>query len=284
MDDSNMFTVTPMSNKIALDAGDTYEGDIIVANPANATSDFAYKVTVSAYNVKGEDYVADFLNDTERSQIVDWIKIDNPTGVLKPNETVKVHYKVSVPSSAPAGGQYAAFLISSDAKDTASDGFSVKNIFEMASILYAQINGEIVRDGKLLSNEVPGFVTKVPIEVASSYQNDGNVHETARISLEVRNFISSSVIYPESGESGTVEEVIMPGTTRRVTRNIEGLSPLGLYKVSQTINYMGSTSIESKVIVACPIWFMVLVLVTITAIVVTFIQAAKHRRKKKQVF
>ena len=282
MENGDMFTVTPMSNKVTLDAGDSYEGDIIVANPANATNDFAYKVSVSSYAVKGESYEADFLTESERSQVVDWIKIENPTGVLKPNETVKVHYKVKVPLNAPAGGQYAAFLISSDADNSATEGFSVKNIFEMASILYVRINGDLEHVGEILSNNVPGFATKVPVEVSSSFKNDGNIHEVASIGLEVSSF--SNKIYPGAEESGIVEEVIMPGTTRLVTRNIEGISPLGIYDVTQTIKYMGETSINHQVIIACPLWFMLLALLTVAAIIVTLVQSAKRRRNKKQVF
>ena len=98
MDGGNMFMVTPMSQRVALDAGSTYGGYITIANPSNATEDFHYKVVVSSYNVLDEQYTADFLTRSDRSQIVDWITVDNPTGTLKPNETTKVHYKINVPS------------------------------------------------------------------------------------------------------------------------------------------------------------------------------------------
>ena len=37
MDSGNMFMVTPMSQRVALDAGSTYGGYITIANPSNAT-------------------------------------------------------------------------------------------------------------------------------------------------------------------------------------------------------------------------------------------------------
>ena len=61
MDGGNMFMVTPMSQRVALDAGSTYGGYITIANPSNATEDFHYKVVVSSYNVLDEQYTADFL-------------------------------------------------------------------------------------------------------------------------------------------------------------------------------------------------------------------------------
>ncbi len=284
MDNSNMFTVTPMSQKITLDAGDTYEGYILVANPANAVEDFHYKVEVAAYNVQGEDYTADFLTETERSQIVKWITIDNPKGVLKPNESVKVHYTVQVPVVAPAGGQYAAFMVSSDAKEVAGSGVSVNNIFEMASILYAKVNGEIIREGEILGGSVPGFVTTTPIRTNAVVKNDGNIHETASVSLEVRSYFSAGNIYPKAGEDGTVQEIIMPGTTRYITRDIDGISPLGIYDVLQTVNYMGQTDTVHQVVVACPVWFMALVFVTAVAIITSIVFSVKRHHRRKQAF
>lgn len=287
--ESNVFTVTPMTQKVSLDAGDTYEGDIVVANPANATADFKYKVEISGYGVinneKTGDYGIDFLTDSERVQIAKWITIDKPSGTLKPNESTKIHYKVVVPEEAPAGGQYAAFLISSDNDNVATEGVAVNNVFEMASILYAQISGDLIHDGKILETSVPGFVTNTPIATTASFKNQGNIHETARITLQVKNFITSEVIYPKPGENDTIEEVVMPDTERYVSvRNIDGISPLGIYKVDQTVSYMGNSEVTHKVVIACPLWFMALVLLTIAAIVATITVSVKKQRRKKRVF
>lgn len=286
--ESNVFTVTPMSQKVDLNAGDTYEGDIVVANPASATEDFKYKVEISGYGVINKedgDYQVDFLTDSERVKIADWITIDNAKGTLKPNESTKIHYTVKVPKTAPAGGQYAAFLISSDNDMAVNEGVAVNNVFEMASILYARINGDLVHDGEILETNVPGFVTTTPIATTATFRNEGNIHETARITLQVKNFITGEVIYPQPGENDTIEEVIMPETTRYVsTRNIDGISPLGIYNVSQTVNYMGNSEITNKTVISCPIWFMALVLITLAAIVSTIVFSVKRHRRKKHVF
>ena len=286
---TNIFTVTPMSQKVNLHAGDTYEGDITVANPANATDDFHYKVEISGYGIINDedkgDYGVNFLTESERVQIAKWIKIDNPKGVLKPNETTKVHFVVKVPESAPAGGQYAAFLISSDNEAAVSEGVAINNVFEIASILYAGISGDVRHDGEILDTYVPGFVTATPIATTASLSNHGNIHENARITLQVKNFFTSETIYPKEGENDTIEEVIMPETTRYVsTRNIDSVAPLGIYRVKQTVNYMGNVDINDIVVVSCPIWFMALVLLTIAAIVTTIVFSIKRHRRKKQIF
>lgn len=284
MDSSNIFTVTPMSQQIELEAGQTYIGHITVANPANAAADFTYQVNVSPYGVIGEDYTADLMTQTDRSQISKWITIPEPTGTLKPNETHDVEFVINVPENAPDGGQYATIMISSAPKSTANDdGVNVKNIFEMASIIYAKVAGETTYKGEILENYIPGFATGTPIRVSTTIKNESNVHETARISLEVKSFFAAAPVYPRAGESGTVQEVIMPDSTRLFTRDIDGISPLGIYDITQTVTFLNDTSINHQTIVVCPIWFMALVIISVAAIIVAIVHTIKKHRRKKVV-
>ena len=283
METSNIFTVTPMSHNISLEAGSTYDGYIIVANPADATEDFSYRVTVSPYAVVGEEYTADLTNSSVRTQIADWITIENPTGTLKPNSTVKVNFKIEAPATAPAGGQYAALLVGSDRDSAADNGISVNNVFEMASVIYANVAGETVQAGEVLENSVPGFVTSTPFRATALITNSGNVHEVAHITLKVKSVFSSDLIYPQDGDDGSVNEVIMPETSRYISRDISGVPPLGIYEVTQTIDYMGEPHQLTQIVVACPVWFMALVIITLTAIVSFFVYKTKTLRRKRRV-
>ena len=69
----NAFTLLPMSQNFSLEPGGTYTGSITIVNPVNSTSDFAYSVSVSPYNVIGEDYQADISNVSTFSEITNWI-------------------------------------------------------------------------------------------------------------------------------------------------------------------------------------------------------------------
>ena len=278
MDITNIFTVTPMSHNVELAAGETYTGTVMIVNPADATQDFHYKVTVAPYAVVDDEYTADFATQSQRTQIADWITLDEPTGVIEPNGVKKVNFTITVPETAPAGGQYAALMVSANTDTEASEGVAVNNVFEMASVVYAHIDGETVRDGAVLENNVPGFVTAMPIRVGAMLENNGNSHEIAQISLEVTSIFSATPIYPKEGESGVVNEVIMPETSHYATRDITGLSPLGIYTVTQTIDYIGEQSQVKQVVVACPIWFMALMMITISAIVATIVKRARKRR------
>ena len=284
MDGTNFFTVTPMSQRFSLEAGKTVEGSISVINPNDSANDLKYKAYVAPYGVVGEGYEADLTTDSKYNMIKDWITIENPTGTIEPNKTGEIKFKIKVPGSAPAGGQYAAIIITRDDDTKATDnGVAVKDIFEMASLIYADVAGETVHKGEILSNEIPGFVANPPIVLSAQISNEGNIHENATIIIKATNFFTGDVIVEGDTEEHYYSEIIMPETTRDVTREInEGLPLLGAVKVEQTIYYRGSSSTEEKTVIICPIWFLLLVIASVAAIIATIVMIVrKHKKKAK---
>ncbi|MBQ8156697.1 hypothetical protein IJ101_02850 [Candidatus Saccharibacteria bacterium] len=275
-----MFTVAPMNHKIDLKAGEVYHGEILVSNPANSETDFEYIAEVTPYSVTGTSYDADLATESQRSMITKWIKIEEPTGTLKPNDKKVIKFTITVPENVPAGGQYAAITVRSNDDSQATDGFSVKNIFEIASVIYAEIDGEITHKGEVTNNNIPGFVTGLPIHLDAMITNEGNVHETASVELKVKNVLTGDKIYPEEGQTGILDEVIMPESTRYLVRDVTNVAPLGVYEVTQSINYLGEVSSETRVVFACPIWFLIALVFTAGLIIYGIIRAIlKHRRR-----
>ncbi len=269
----------PMGQVFDLEPGKTYSGKITVVNPADATSNFYYKSSIAPYSVIGDDYTADLTTKYDRSLITDWITISNPTGEISPNSSKDVIFTITVPEDAPAGGQYAAITVSSDNRQT-ENGAMVQNVFEMASIIYARVAGEITHKGNIIKNEIPGFSSVAPISVGAVISNDGNVHENAIFSLKVSDVFSGKVILPTDEDSGRYNEIIMPGTTRQIVRNISDLPTMGIIRVSQTIYYNGETSTVEKDILICPIWFIALLSLLIISIITSIIIFFKKHGKK----
>lgn len=276
----SVFTVMPMSQEFEFEAGKTYEGTISVANPASAEEDFLYQVAVAPYSVSGEDYDADLLTVSNRSEIVNWIKIEESSGTLKPNETKKIHFTVTVPETAPAGGQYAALLVSGKNDTEGGEGLTVNSVLEIASIIFANVEGETVHDGAILDNAIPALSFTTPVKVAATIENNGNVHEAAEIFLTVKNAITGETLYPSNGESNGIREIIMPETTRYFTREISETPALGLLTVTQTVSYLGENSVEEKTVFVCPLWFMVLVIFTLGAIIGTIVAKIRKRHSR----
>ena len=276
---NNSFSVFPMTQKISLKAGETYHGYINVAIPAAATEDFAFKVELHPYSVSGKDYDVDLDTKSERSKIVDWIKIEDTEGILAPNGRQKINFTITVPENAPAGGQYAMIGVSSD--NSAKEGDVVQNVYEMTSIIFAEIDGEIHHGGEILENYIPGFVTSGAPVVKTTVTNTGNVHETAYSAIKVKNAITGQeIITPRQDDMH--ESIIMPESTRELVRTLADLPALGVFEVTQDISYLDHTLNNTTVMVVCPIWFIMLVLATILSVVLMIIYGKHLKRKKRE--
>ena len=277
---TNAFTIMPMNQKISLNPGEVYEGYITIINPSYATEDFAYKAEVTPYSVADEEYTADLLSESDRTAISKWITIEEPTGSVKPNESKEIKFTIKVPQNAPAGGQYGTIAVSSNQDSSNASGVSVQNVFEIASIIYADVAGETVHDGEILENNVPSFVLNNPVKTTAILTNKGNVHETAIFTITVSDVFTGRVILPTEENTGRYSEVIMPETTRYAEREVSDLPALGVVKVTQTIDYNGQTSTTEKQIIICPVWFMALVLLTLASIIAAVVIIVKKRHHK----
>ena len=271
------FVVSPMIEKIALKAGEIYRGSITVANPKSATEDFYYKISLSPYSVIGEDYTADFETMSDWSRIVEWTTLEDTEGVLKPNETKKIYYRIAVPENAPAGGQYLKIGVTSNG---AARGEGVQDVYEMASLVLVSIDGETKHEGQILGTEIPGFVASGKPNLTYKFTNEGNVHETATTKVVVKNVITGEIVYPKENEENLQEFVIMPESTRVVSRELGTLPPLGVFEVNETVSYMGNEISPSIIMIVCPVWFILLMMGLILSIV-SMIFYGKHLKKKK---
>lgn len=278
----NAFTLLPMSQEFTLEPGGTYTGSITIVNPVDSKSDFAYSVSVSPYSVVGEDYQADITNISAYSKIAEWITIAEPTGTIAPNESREVEFTINVPEDAYAGGQYAAIMVSSDPSKQDNDGVSINNVFALASIIYADVAGEITHEGTIIENNVPEFSTTTPVAVSALLDNHGNIHENAIFALNVSNAVTGEKIFPtDEDQNNHFSEIVMPDTTRYITRNIDNLPALGIVKVEQTIYYNSEVSTVVKDIIICPVWFICLVALVIVSIIGFIVASVRHHRRKK---
>jgi len=282
---ASTFLVYPMSQKISLKPGEVYHGSINVAIPAAATGDFRYKIHLYPYSVSGEDYEADLETISSLNDILGWTKLERTGGSLSPNESQKIDFTLSVPSDAPAGGQYLAIGVSSDAS-VDSENIAVENIFEMASVVYAEIEGKTVHEGEILENYVPSFVTAGAPMTMVTLSNRGNVHETATVTVKIKNILTGQELEMTEDGKNTYESIVMPKTTRQVVRSFDDLPALGVFEVVQDVDYIGQTSNFTTVMLICPIWFMVLVIVLVGAIIgaISGIFYSKQKRKKTLAF
>lgn len=283
MENSNEFSVTPMNQMVDLMPGETYTFSITVLNPVNSAGSLDYRAYAVPYRVVTEEYDADITTMTDRTQMADWITIKEPTGTLVPNETREIEFTVQVPEDAPGGGQYAAIMVGSDNENGTYENMKVTNVLEIASIVYAKVEGEIVHEGGVLENNVPGFLVNPPATVSTLINNTGNMHEAADIVVTAQNVFTGEVLVSPDLDNGTRRELIMPDSTKFVSMEIDDLPLVGIVKVTQSVYYNSEVSTVEKNLIICPIWFLALVLLTVSAIVIKVVKTVRKHKKKKMV-
>lgn len=279
-------SVSPTYAQIVLVPGETYTGSIKVSNPADAQTNLKYAAHVGSY-VKtgdGEGESSSWTADSDRresyNEILDWITLSNEEGEVAPNGSAVITYTINVPENAPAGGQYAAILVANDTdRDKGSGSVSIEEKMQIASLIYADVTGETVREGQILRNELPGFLTAGPLEAYSSVQNDGNVHTDATYVLQVWPLFSDEEIC--TNEEDPAETQVMPGTKQYHAESCNLGAVAGIFKAKQTVSIFGETSIVEKYVVLCPVWLMLIILIIIVAIIVAIVHIVRKNSKKK---
>lgn len=275
-----------MGQQIFLNPGEIYHGSIDVVNLSSSVDDLSYQVNILPYSVVGSEYSANFLARSSYNEIIDWINIENPTGVLSPNESKTVNYTITVPEDAAPGGQYASLSVLSEPSNNSSNGLSIGNVYEIASLIYANVAGDIHREGSVLENSIPSFSVNNSIKVTAILDNKGNTHEDAIFSFNISNTITGETIFPKANDNTRYSEIIMPDTTREISHDFTDLPMAGVVKISQTINYGGEVSTTEQTLVICPIWLMTLAAVLFFGfiiLIVSFIKRHKSRKRDTQL-
>ena len=151
---SSTIQVSPPHQKIVLRAGETYNGTIKISNPSGNDDgvDINYSAFVGSYspqkgaNSKDDYGDADIDTKGTYNQIMDWIRIENNTGVLKANDSEIINFSINVPQDAPAGGQYATIIIRNDnpTDKSSTNAIMVQDVMQIASVLYAEVAGKTI--------------------------------------------------------------------------------------------------------------------------------------------
>lgn len=279
----NAIAVSPMYQNVVLVPGETYRGGFTIVNPQDSTSDLNYLVTVGAYTptkTSDDDYDysgADFATRTNMNRIVDWISLDNPEGTIEPGEDMYVTFSIKVPKDAPAGGQYASLLARENPEYAQQDdSVAIRETMQIAHILYADVAGETDRSAEILENKVPSFLFDNKFEATSMVRNNGNVHTSAKYVLQVWPLGSDEEIC--TNEEDESSGFVMPDTEKYHVESCE-LPIVGVFKAKHTVKIFNEVSEVEKMVIVCPLWLLLIIIIAIVAIIVWLVVRAKGRKR-----
>lgn len=266
--------VSPASQTLGtLEPGQTYSGEFTVKNIG--TEEFDYKVYPTPYTVQDEEYSPEYSSSTSYNYITEWFSFSKESGHLAPQEEEKISYTVKVPKNATGGAQNAAIMVETEKGIDKSKTVSASS--RVGIILYSKVAGDINDCGKIDEKKVPGFLLNPPIEGSGLVENCGNTNLNVRYTFTVTPIFSKEPAY--TNEDSPTLLATLPGTKRHTTVKWESSPKIGIYKVNLKIDYAGKTEeIKDKVVIICPLWVIILVIVFIAALIFWLVSRAKERR------
>lgn len=281
-------TVSPMNQEIVLNPGDDYESSFVIANPLASVADTYYELSVEPFYFS-DDNEPYFSASGDSGAMTDWISFKTSTeGQLAPNDSKEVVFEIKVPETAPAGGQYAAIIAtistkpedeSTDNKDEGSSNISMKETKRVAHLIYAEVTGNTIKRGEIISADVPSFLFSGKIRGSSSVKNVGNVHSSAYYTMRVTPLFSDEEVY--TNEEDPEKRVILPDRTVYEELAWDETPGIGIYNVVYTVEFEGSKAEVKKVVVVCPLWLLFLIIFAIVLIIVYFATRKKTRKSDR---
>lgn len=266
------FNLSPMFQNITLTPGENYVGNFQLTNNYGSAESFDYVLSVEPFTVDENNDITLTVNG-DYNQIVDWISLENTEGSVAPNETVEVRFNINVPANAAAGGQYASILVRSKEADTQDEGVQIKEVYQSAHLIYADVAGETIRRGDINEIYVPSFLTSGNISGMAKIKNLGNVHSRATATLQVFPLFSKEEVFTNEENPDTV--FIMPDSTRAKVVAWEETPSVGIFHVIFKASFEGVESKVDKYVIVCPLWLLFLIVLAIFLIIFRILSAKK---------
>ena len=274
---SESFSLSPMYDLITLTPGEVFESSFTIVNPAGNTSNFYYELRTEPFTEDGEMNITATRNG-RYNDMTEWIELPKTEGIVAPNSSETVRYKIVVPEDAPAGGQYASIVVGSKEDTAAEEGFSIHEVFESVYLIYAEVAGETVRKGNVTDVNVPSFLFSGNIAGSAAITNEGNVHSASTQTLQVFPFLSSEEIYTNEEDPKTVW--IMPGNTNYTSTVWTETPSIGIFHVIYNVEFEGVESSVDKIVIVCPLWLLLLIIFVLILIAFKIIWGGKKEKRK----
>lgn len=283
-------TVAPMNEKVIINPGESFESSFRVSNPVDSKEAIEYELSVEPFYTKsgGELVFEKDDVDLEHTQMVDWVKFDVPTkGKLEPNETKEIMYTISIPQSAPAGGQYAMIGVSAAVNQDDSNGTSsgknpnasIKEVKRMAHLIYAEVTGNTIRQGDIYDMNMPSFLLDGNIKGSATIKNTGNVHGDAKYYLQVFPLFSNEEVF--TNEENATTHTILPNRDYYAEIVWEDTPAIGFYNVVFKVEFEGETQEIKKMVIKMPVWLIFLIIFIVAFLIIWITMRVKNKGKKQ---
>ena len=288
-------SISPVNKVLQIEANSVYEDTFKVTN--NGAGDMEFEVYASPYSYtyseNDDEYKLGFSSENNYTQITRWISfkdssggyVKNPRFKAGPGESVEVAYRISTPSSIPAGGQYAVLFAHTLSNTVTSGG--IKTEASPGLVVYGRSTGETISKSTISGLAISQSLTresetKTIINATAKVKNDGNVDFMASGKLVVEGLFGN-VCYETPSNNGRVS--VIPETELSVSDSWEETPYFGIFKATWTVSAPGSDPVSiSQMILLLPAPIIISIILVLTAIVIWIIIMVRKRKERKSRF
>ena len=289
---STSISISPVSNIISIEGGQTYDYTFKVTNGGSGEMRFEVSAAPYSYTLSEEDneYKLGFAHENNYTQITRWITfkdangnyVEKPVFTAQPNETVEVAYRIVTPESIPAGGQYAVLFA-----HTLSGSMSTSGIKTEASpglVVYGRSTGETIKTSEINDLKINQTITNRKketfnhINASAKIKNTGNVDFTAIGTLTVQGIFGRA--YYET-PAGSAAVSVIPESELTLSDEWEETPYFGLFNVTWKVVTSGKTETITAVILLLPAPIIVAFIILLTIITFWIIISVKKRKARR---
>ncbi|NTW61552.1 hypothetical protein HGB24_02610 [Candidatus Saccharibacteria bacterium] len=232
-------SITPLRNEIAIQPGSTYQDKIKVTNGSG--SNIRITMSVEEFGVLNEQYDYIFEEDAD---LANWVNFSDSNIELKPGQFKEIDYRIGVPISAEPGGRYVSLFASSDIIENGA----ITTRQRVGSLLYITVQGDVTRDGRLLSLSSPWLVLDNS-DWSVNIQNTGTTHFRSEYSVSVRDIFDNQINYSSN------DKLILPSTIRLVAGKFSLPIWPGIYKIVYAVSLGDKPSYKNTIyFIYLPFW------------------------------
>lgn len=268
--------LTPVTKRIAVDPGQTYENEIELKNTSDKTLSFSVYATPFSNGDGGE--TQDFETETTYTQISRWTTIKDGNGEykekaefsLKAGKTKKVTYRIKIPENAVGGGQYESIIVELAPVET-EETAQIRTISRAAMVVYASIAGDIQRSAEISEIDTQAAAIGNNIGISFTVKNKGNIDLQASGEIAV-----SSLFGKELYRNITLSDVF-PENSKTILAEWGETPAFGIYRLDYEINALDlNTTGHRYVLVMRPLILAVFIILIIATIIAIIYLVKKH--------
>jgi hypothetical protein len=267
-----------------LERGGTYEGQIEACNDSTETK--TIEVYSAPYSVAQNDYTGpDFITQPSWNRIADWISFpDSDSYTIDSGQTVFIKFKITVPDDGTAisGSQSAAIMLEDTQVYGVEDESNVLSTKRFSWLVFADIRGDGLKwGGQTLEWKADGpvlFDNSNGVKTYSVIENMGNVSFQAQHDVVITDaFRNGEVVFEKS-----TEPTILPESKQASEFKWENAPALGVFNITETINYLDNNETYTKTVYIFPLWLLIILAAVIILLVIALILKIRQHREGKQ--